>query len=164
MVAGVGDANYRLAFCIANRPPLDDFPSRRHIAPLLPGQLQHIVVNTSNHWRKLFNVYAKFLYALGPEPGWPNRWQMYRDQQLLQSGSGVALLFSPPPVESRALHLVAGKGYARTLNLPGLVWLDACFAVAPEHRIVVTPYLDYRQLSDARIECLVDIIRRYGLL
>lgn len=162
---GFGDSEYRLAFCIANRPPLDDYPKREHLAPLLPGELSHIVANSSNHWRKLFNVFAKVLYGFGASPAWPARWQDYRDQYMLQAGSGVALLFSPPPVSAPAgqpLHLVAGKGYAQTLNIPSLIWQDAYFAVAREARIIVTPYLDYRQLSNKRIERLVELARPFG--
>ncbi|MBU2885221.1 hypothetical protein KO507_05525 [Gilvimarinus agarilyticus] len=170
MVAGIGDTGYRLAFCVANRPPLDDYPVRENLAPLLPGELQHIVANTSNHWRKLFNVYAKVVYALGVEPGWPPTWQEFRDRRLLQSGSRLALLFTPPQLEfpksneRPPLYLVAGKGYASALNIAGLQWLDAHFAVAAQQRVLVTPYLDYRQLSNERIERLVELIRRYALL
>ncbi|MDO3384898.1 hypothetical protein QWI17_03480 [Gilvimarinus sp. SDUM040013] len=168
MVAGIGEADYGIAFCIANRPPLDDYSRRRCLVPLLPGELHHIVSNSSNHWRKLFNVYAKFIYSLAPElivaNSSPPTWQEYRDQQLLQAGSRLALLFTAPPWKDDALHIIAGKGYAATLNIPKLQWLDAHFAIAPAQRVIVSPYLDYRQLSNERIERLVKIIRQYSLL
>lgn len=166
-VAGIGDADYRLAFCVANRPALDDYPTRNTLTPMVPGELQHIVANTSNHWRKLFNVYAKFLYALGREPGWPATWQEYRDHHLLQAGSKHALLFSPPPqgaAPSGPLHIIAGKGYAESLKVPGLHRLDPYFAIAVEQRVIVSPYLDYRQLSNERIERLVSLIRQNQFL
>lgn len=161
---GRGDPNYRLAFCVANRPALDHYPALDHLAPLVPGELQHIVANTSNHWRKLFSVYAKFLYALGVQPDWPERWQDYRDHRLLQAGSGVALLFSEPDVTRSAVHIVAGKTYAAELNLTGLRWVDTHFAIDVKRRLLVSPYLDYRQLSNERIALLAALIKEHQLL
>jgi hypothetical protein len=134
------------------------------MTPLAPGELSYIVANTSNHWRKLFSVYAKFLYTLGAQPGWPKRWQDYRDGYLLQAGSGVALLFSPPELNRKAVHIVAGKTYGASLALKGLTWLDASFALDARRRLLVSPYLDYRQLSNARIETLASLIKQYRLL
>ena len=161
---GLGDPDYRIAFCIANRPALDHYPTLDGMVPLAPGELNHIVANTSNHWRKLFSVYAKFMYQLGPQPDWPERWQDYRDQFLLQPGSRTALLFSPPQGDSHKLHIVAGKTYAQSLSLSSLEWLDANFAVNSESHIVVSPYLDYRQLSNERLDRLVQLIERYKML
>lgn len=157
-VAGLGDAAYRLAFCIANRPLLDHYPALNSIQPLAPGELRHIVANTSNHWRKLFSVYAKFLYALGPQSHWPARWQDYSDSHLLQAGSGTALLFTPPPLDGQRLHIIAGKTWAAALDLPPLEWQDAHFAVNAAHKLIVSPYLDYRQLSNERIERLAQLV------
>ena len=161
---GLGDPNYRLAFCVANRPALDHYPALDHMAPLVTGELQHIVANTSNHWRKLFSVYAKFLYALGGQPDWPERWQDYRDHRLLHAGSEVALLFGEPDVTRNAVHIVAGKTYAAELGLKGLTWLDSYFAIDLEHRLLVSPYLDYRQLSNEKIAILVSLIHQHRLL
>jgi hypothetical protein len=161
---GLGDPDYRLAFCVANRPALDHYPTLDCMTPLAPGELAHIVANSSNHWRKLFSVYAKFMYQLGVQPGWPERWQDYRDKHLLQAGSGVALLFSEPDPQRKAVHIVAGKTYAAQLNLKGLTWLDHHFAVNPEHRLLVSPYLDYRQLSNEKIAILAALIHRHQLL
>tara|TARA_R110000850_G_scaffold32099_18_gene88071 strand:- start:236 stop:763 length:528 start_codon:yes stop_codon:yes gene_type:complete len=161
---GLGDANYRLAFCVANRPALNHYPTLDCMMPLAPGELTHIVANSSNHWRKLFSVYAKFLYQLDAQPGWPTRWQDYRDQYLLQAGSGVALLFSEPDTNHKAVHIIAGKTYAAELGLKGLTWLDSHFAISPERRLLVSPYLDYRQLSNEKIAMLTALIHRYQLL
>ncbi|WP_049723558.1 DUF6942 family protein [Gilvimarinus polysaccharolyticus] len=161
---GLGDPNYHLAFCVANRPALDAYPALNCLTPLVPGELQHIVANTSNHWRKLFSVYAKFLYALGGQPGWPERWQDYRDHRLLQAGSGVALLFNKPDVARNAVHIVAGKTYAAELNLKGLAWLDMHFAINTQQRLIVSPYLDYRQLSNEKIAQLAGLVRKHSPL
>ncbi|GAB3110576.1 DUF6942 family protein [Pseudomaricurvus hydrocarbonicus] len=162
---GFGAKNYNLAIYLANRPPLDDYPSRDHLTPLLPAELAHIVANTSNHWRKVFNVYAKFLFALEePRVTAAGSWQAYRDQSLLQGHSAEALLFSPPDFTvKQTVHIVAGKTYAAELHNQGRIaeldWLDTHFAVNRSQRLVVCPYLDYRQLSNERIGRLVDIVR-----
>lgn len=157
---GVPEAN--VAIYLANRPPLDDYPLLTHLKPLLPDELAHIVANTSNHWRKVFNVYAKFLEALGwKEVLKAGSWQNYRDKTLLQASCREALLFSPPDLESKKeiVHIVAGKTYAGELSLPPLTWLDAHFAINQEHNLIVCPYLDYRQLSNERIERLAEFVR-----
>ncbi|UTF61607.1 hypothetical protein [Gilvimarinus sp. DA14] len=155
---GLGDADYCIAFCVANRPALDHYPALDTLQALAPGELTHIVANTSNHWRKLFSVYAKFLYQLGPRAGWPVRWQDYRDNYLLQANSQTALLFSPPPIAKTRIHIVAGKTHATELGLQGLDWLDAHFAINRADRLVVSPYLDYRQLSNERIARLAQLV------
>lgn len=176
--AGFGSEDAELVIYLSNRPPLDDYPSLAHVKPLLPGELAHIVANTSNHWRKVFNVYAKFLEALAwYEVVEVGSWQKYRDTGLLQSGCREALLFSPPLFTQNApcnegrqdsqnptagkhkISIVAGKTYAAQLALPTLTWLDAYFAINREYKVIVCPYLDYRQLSNERIDRLVGLVR-----
>lgn len=167
--AGFGSEDAELAIYLANRPPLDDYPLLDHVKPLLPGELAYIVANTSNHWRKVFNVYAKFLAALAwdgtVEAG---TWQKYRDTGLLQSGCREALLFSSPVFTQQLsctegcqnkISIVAGKTYAAQLALPTLTWLDAYFAINRDYKVIVSPYLDYRQLSNERIDRLAGLVR-----
>jgi len=178
-VVGLGAAHFRVAIYLANRPPLDDYPQLGDLRPVSAGELDHIVSNTSNHWRKVFSVYAKLMFELKAHQSWPecddySRWQEYRDQRMLQSDSEVALLFSPPRLthasqsvsesnlEAGSIHIIAGKTYAEALGLSDqLVWLDAHFAVIEDQRVIVCPYLDYRQLSNERIERLVGYIQRF---
>ena len=71
-----------------------------------------------------------------------------------------ALLFSAPASEkNQAIHIVAGKTYASRLELPPLIWLDAHFGINKEHRLIVAPYPDYRQLSNERIACLIELMK-----
>lgn len=58
---GFGSKNAAVKIYIANRPPIDDYPYLRELRGLAAGEISHIVKNTSNHWRKAFNVYAKFV-------------------------------------------------------------------------------------------------------
>jgi hypothetical protein len=161
---GFGSQNRILNFYIANRPPIDDYPLMAEYRGLAKGELEHIVKHTSNHWRKVFNVYAKLLfdwYQLQNRDHLPASWQSYRDEDLFQAHSQESLLFSAPQfnVHDKAIHIIAGKTYAATLNLPQLIWLDSYFAFNKECRLIVAPYPDYRQLSNKRIARLIELMR-----
>jgi len=161
---GLGSQHSTINFYIANRPPIDNYPVMNELHSLAMGELAHIVKHTSNHWRKAFNVYAKLLfdwYQLHGRKDLPNTWQNYREFELFQSHSQEALLFSAPQFDmnNEVIHIIAGKTYAAHLNLPPLVWLDAYFAINKEFRLIIAPYPDYRQLSNARIAKLIELMR-----
>jgi Family of unknown function (DUF6942) len=159
---GIGDADFDMAIYIANRPPLDEYQKLQGMRPLIEGEIQHIGQQTSNHWRKIFNVYSKLIFQMNSH-GFKS-WQEYRDNHLLQAGSKTALLFSPLDLTHRndAIRLVAGKTHAANLGLD----LDSMekpqadfsndFAWDKVGRVIVTPYLDYRQLSNIKIDYLVN--------
>ena len=160
---GLGSPKSTINFYIANRPPIDDYPVMNDLRGLAMGELAHIVKHTSNHWRKVFNVYAKLLFdrhQLQGRTDLPDTWQAYRDLELFQSHSTEALLFSAPRLDedSPCIHIIAGKTYAAHLNLPPLVWLDSYFAINKEFRLIVAPYPDYRQLSNERIARLIELM------
>jgi len=161
---GLGIADAALQVFIANRPPLPEYEQLQSLSPMQPGDIARIAAETGNHWRKIFNVYAKLVTAIKQQQGLlPDtmRWQDYRDQQLLQAGSDESLLFSPPDLthKENCQRLLLGKGYATTLKMDdSLVWYDDSFAVHQPSGVVVCPYFDYRQLSDAKIQRLVEIL------
>ena len=158
---GFGGSQFELGIYIANRPPIDGYPNQASLRYLAPGELDHIVRHTSNHWRKAFNVYAKLLAELGWVTG---TWQEYRDSRLLQAGVKEALMFSAPDLDlsSQRIHVIAGKTYANTLGYgQKCEWLDAHFAVSQSHRVIISPYLDYRQLSNERISRLADLVKSF---
>ncbi len=155
--AGLGDREYKLAIYIANRPPLTPYESLNRVKPLEQEEVKLIVEQTGNHWRKIFNLYAKLGFLL--DSCQQASWQEYRDNHLLQAGSRQALLFSPPEPDLDCLHIVAGKQHAVQLGVfADLIWLDEYFAVHKEHRLIVCPYLDYRQLSNTRLDQLLKIV------
>jgi len=163
-LVGLGSQTSTINFYIGNRPPIDDYPEMEELRGLAVGELSHIVKHTSNHWRKAFNVYAKLLfdwYQLHDRKDLPETWQSYRDLELFRSHSEEALLFSSPVFEKKkgTIHIIAGKTYASSLNLPPLIWLDTYFAINTEHRLIVAPYPDYRQLSNERIVRLTELMR-----
>ncbi len=166
---GFGDSAYRVAVYAAKGPPMAEYQGMDKLNPLVPGEIGHINSASGNGWRKLFNVYAKVLFALPDGPfafqGLAPSWQQYRDRQLLQADSGTALLLSPPRLDQRpdALHIIAGRTHARALLARGeldasLAWLDHEFAVSQEHKLVVCPYFDYRQLSNIKIARLAELV------
>jgi hypothetical protein len=164
---GLGCPDALLRVYVAKPPPMREFLALQQIQPLLPGQIQQIGNHCGNGWRKVFNVYAKLVFTL-PATWQPTlhgnkTWQQWRDQTLLQTGGNCSLLFSAPQVQERSrptalrtLHIIAGRQHARTLVTSGdltvpLQWLDDEFALNAEHRVIVCPYFDYRQLSDVKI-------------
>lgn len=161
--AGLGSQAATLTVCLANRPPAPSYQGLTQIQPLATGELDHIVRHSSNHWRKVFNVYAKLVWSLNQrQPGWVHgsfrRWQDFRDAELLQAHSQQCLLFTPP-VAGSGLVVIAGKTWAQQLGMATqLQWLDAHFAVHAHNPWFVSPYFDYRQLTNARIEQLVTLL------
>lgn len=164
-IHGLGVSPWHFAFCINNVIPIDDYSSFAGVRALAPGEINYIVKRCSNHWRKLFNVYAKCLF----EMGWGEQashkadtWQEYRDLHLLQQHSNEALLFSAPTSQPQGVRVIAGKTYGL-----GLTWprqpdnLGEGFYAWPELKTFISPYLDYRQLSNQRITKLVKLINQY---
>jgi len=166
---GLGDGQFSFAVYIANQPNLPEYQSLSRLTALTKGEIANIGQACGNGWRKVFNVYAKLLYALDKKyfsfSEQASTWQEYRDLYLLQQGSGTALIFNPPNVtlfsnnlDIRTLHIICGRTYAKQLISDGLdvqlIWLDDEFAVDVAHNVVVCPYFDYRQLSNHKIQRL----------
>lgn len=167
----MGDALAQFKVYIANRPSFSDFSTLDSVNPLTEGEIHAIGQACGNGWRKVFNVYAKLLFALHDEGGGAlhgtQSWQGFRDLVLLQQGSNTSLLFSTPqvyavnPKNPLVIHIIMGKTYAKSLGLAeSLTWLDHEFAIDTENKLVVCPYFDYRQLSNIKIIRLVELINR----
>lgn len=166
---GFGVEQGLLAFYIENTPPMSEWHGLSHVHALDKGQIEVINTACGNGWRKAFNVFAKVLEQLNhSDHNFTNysSWQDYRDNCLLQAHAQEALLFSPPDLDKKAykFHIIAGRTYAKKLLRDqvftnSLVWLDEEFAVDPVSKIVICPYLDYRQLSNIKISQLVEILK-----
>ncbi|MEX1215631.1 hypothetical protein [Saccharospirillum sp.] len=159
---GFGDPSPLLVVCAPHRPPSVELEYSKSISPLSGDDLHQLIQAGGNHWRKIFNLYAKLLHGLLPlEPDWKS----CREQRLLRSGAACALVFeqlwTPKPGQ---LCLVMGQTYGRSLG-----WLasdqvlpaEHPFVQHPEQTVIVTPYFDYRQLSNARLAILVNQIRSH---
>ncbi|WP_105258660.1 DUF6942 family protein [Pseudoalteromonas sp. T1lg88] len=164
---GFGAADAAIRVYVKNRPPLVEFQQLHTLLPLDKEAIEKINAEAGNGWRKVFNVYAKWLFALHGEQGGLGEfqsWQQLRDQLLLRQHSNTALLFSTPELKSPALHVIAGRTYAQELAAQpslgiNLIWLDKEFAVDQANRVLVCPYFDYRQLSNVKIDKLCQLIR-----
>lgn len=166
---GFGDSMAQLRVYIANRPPMTEYAALTAIQPLVSGEIALINQHCGNGWRKVFNVYAKLLFALDSPQYCFNKqaasWQQYREQHLLQPDSNTALLFSPPQLPSafNSVHIIAGRTHAKALLDAGLHaqlnWLNHEFAIDRHHRLLVCPYFDYRQLNNEKLAYLAQLIK-----
>ena len=167
---GLGCTKFTIAVYIANKPNILEYQQLTHISPLTSGEINAINQACGNGWRKVFNVYAKLLYALDKRnfsySELAPTWQKYRDNFLLQPNSQTALLFSPPVLikTGESLHIICGKTYAKHLLSTGelvanFVWLDDEFAIDEAQNLIVCPYFDYRQLSNSKIEKLSYLLK-----
>ena len=158
---GLGELSADIVVCIGNRPPLIEYEALTAVQPVQAGEVAKIAVQTGNHWRKIFNIYAKLMFEL--KPGDYATWQDYREQALLQEGSKTCLLFSDPKTlidQNSCIVLIAGKTYAQELGL-----FDQCVETQygiykhGHANVLVTPYFDYRQLSNLKLSFLVQQIK-----
>lgn len=175
---GFGSNDYEIAVYIANRPPVYEYQHLERLTALTTGEIAYIGQHCGNGWRKVFNVYAKLLYALDSKQfnfvNLAPTWQQYRDDFLLQLHSKTALLFSVPVLTSKkpmknnaslnVMHIIMGRTYAKSLLSSGaldteLIWLNNEFAINRSLRVIVCPYFDYRQLSNVKIERLAELIK-----
>ena len=169
-LVGLGDRPFTFAVYIANQPAMPEYSSLKVLKVIQNGEIDKIGNTCGNGWRKVFNVYAKLLYALNVNDftfsTLAPTWQSYRDRYLLQADSRTALIFTPPTnhffscqLARSAVHIICGRTYAKQLIKNGdlalqLIWIDEEFAVDLTLKVIVCPYFDYRQLSNAKIERL----------
>ena len=156
---------------MANRPPLKEYDNQHILSSMQLGEIHRIAEETGNHWRKIFNVYAKFMYSLAINVDdlailKYKTWQLYRDKMLLQAGSQTQLHFGHADLEGvlviedpSCIRIVMGKTFADSLFVNGsLTWLDKDFAINKKLGVIVCPYFDYRQLSNVKIDRLVSLV------
>lgn len=146
---------------IANRPKIQSYAGVAKMPVLNSGAVDQIVAECGNHWRKIFNCYAKIGFSLsGSSDSSCTSWQDYRDRVLLQEGSATELRFDRELPRDGSIKLIAGRTHATTFsNLEGMEWLDESFALSREERLIISPYFDYRQLSNAKLAHLVELIK-----
>ena len=167
---GLGCTNFTIAVYIGNKPSMPEYQELALISPVTSHEINSINTACGNGWRKVFNVYAKLLYALDKKyfdySVSAASWQEYRDRFLLQAKSQTALLFSPPQPSknNEAVHIICGKTYAKQLLSSGhllanFIWLDEEFAIDKTQNLIVCPYFDYRQLSNMKIEKLACLLK-----
>lgn len=160
---GLGDKDANIVVYCQNTPPLERYQQLASVHPINKGEIKMIADKTGNHWRKIFNVYAKFLYELWSPA--EDGWQSFRDNRLLAEKSNTLLLFSAyrndsQNVKSSVIHIIMGKQYASSLIAPEqLTWLSNEFAIDELNGVIVCPYFDYRQLSNEKITKLCGLVK-----
>lgn len=150
---------------VAKAPPVWSQGPIIPMRPAVAGELQSIIDENGNGWRKLFSVYAKVVFALA---SWgldltqgQACWQDYQRQRLLQTGSDTALYFGRVVNQPGRIQVIAGRQHARMLEKDwglNLQWLDQAFALCRANRVVVCPFFDYRQLTNEKIARLAALI------
>jgi hypothetical protein len=163
---GLGNNNAQVCVYIENIPPLEQYQLLQGITSLKVNDIFNIGQQTGNHWRKVFNVYAKLIFEIGFCQH--SSWQNFRDEQLLQSHSNESLVFSSPCFDTLSptkIHIIMGRTYAKKINFDTqCFWLSKDFAINEEKRLIICPYFDYRQLSNVKIVQLANLIRNCKLL
>lgn len=169
-VIGLGNINANLRVYIENIPPLPQYQNLTLVNPIQNGDIQQIGQLTGNHWRKIFNVFAKLLFEYNPQNF--VTWQNLRDESLLQKQSNTCLLFSGVTFEeikigdtnankSKMITIIMGKTYANKLGIDKhCYWLSESFAINTAKNIIICPYFDYRQLSNIKVTQLVQLIKQ----
>ncbi len=137
------------------------------LTPLHRDEIREINGHCGNGWRKVFNLMAKLRHAMGQGAEGPlaptgfANWQQYREQRLLQAGDDMALHFGALPRVTALSRptLLMGRTYGATQCAPEtFIWPTADFAVHPDAPLLVTPYFDYRQLSNEKLAYLVSLL------
>lgn len=170
---GFGTVSANIKVYIENIPPLPEYQQLEFLQQIKPDEISNIAHLTGNHWRKIFNVYAKLVFELNCYDF--SSWQALRDNYLLQGHSNESLLFSPLTEDQLAIdnlkdnqqtiHIIMGKTYAKKLKLDKLChWLSEDFAVNESKKLIICPYFDYRQLSNIKISQLTQLIKQLNSL
>lgn len=157
---GLGSLKAPIYIYIENKPPLSFYQALDDMYGLREGDIYQIGQQTGNHWRKIFNVFAKLEFERNPQQF--STWQALRDKALLQANSEQCLLFNEPDfaqLSHHKTHIIMGKTYAAKMGIAEhCYWLNEFFAYHQEKKIIVCPYFDYRQLSNVKITQLVKLI------
>ena len=150
-VVGYGNENAPIQFMLPTPPKsLENNQS-----------IEDIVELNGNHWRKIFVIIAKLCCR-------QKQWQKYRSENLLNE---VYLNFSLKPNFNKQINIVCGKQHAQSMGIfeESLNWgaIDTLMRIRANtkdsaHKIVVTPYLDYRQFPNALIEEVVNFYSSNG--
>jgi hypothetical protein len=167
----IGSNNASLTVFLNHEPPETTYSACHHVQPLTQEWMMQIIDAGGNNWRKVFNLYSKLCFQLTPDSTLAS-WQDYRDQRLLHESEPYQLICYSGALSSVSechtqilnndciLSLVTGKKCAASLGLlDDLHWLDQDFAQVIGKNILVTPYFDYRQLSNAKMDTLVSLVR-----
>ncbi|QYJ77534.1 DUF6942 family protein [Shewanella acanthi] len=146
----IGAPNPSYAFYLPNAPLLDTNWDVQH-----PDACEKLIALNGNHWRKVLTIMAK-ICVVGDD------WRSYRDNLLLKQHE-VILIGSRTFHPHAQTHFVCGQVattllgltplYHKTLDAEGKIHIIQPELGSPSIKhCLSTPYLDYRQYSNALIE------------
>ncbi|AOS95987.1 hypothetical protein AUP74_00517 [Microbulbifer aggregans] len=146
----LGAANPRLVLYLPHRP--------NNLADLVEApSSQALIAANSNHWRKIVTLLAKVASPVADD------WRTFRDESLFQQ---TALYFAPGLTNTADWHWIGGKdNLQRFGNLDdGAHPLVDCPSVCidPDKKLLLTPYPDYRQLSNDVVNHIRTALDQYG--
>ncbi|WP_199611205.1 DUF6942 family protein [Flocculibacter collagenilyticus] len=177
---GVGCSKPKVILHVQNHPPLDEYKQLINegvYRPLRADEIKNIISQSGNHWRKIFSIYAKLLFAITKaqyqhhsQRSLPNTWQDYRDTVLLTEHCIGAIQWESDAhcFSCAGVHLICGFTYAAAL-LPDVNWqkekngepvrlwqltseVSSIDKAEDGSAIWTVPYFDYRQFPNALIE------------
>ncbi|WP_165855799.1 DUF6942 family protein [Marinobacter sp. JSM 1782161] len=146
----LGAADPRLALYLPHRP--------NGLAQLVDDpRADTLIAANSNHWRKIVTLLSKITSPAAED------WRRFRDDALFGQ---TALCFTPQLLKIDGWHWIGGKDNLQRFE--GLSHdarpLDRCPGVAidPDRRLLLTPYPDYRQLSNALVSRIREELAQHG--
>ncbi|NRB39175.1 MAG: hypothetical protein HRU20_12015 [Pseudomonadales bacterium] len=169
-LSGMGNispaANITLRLYLPHRPPMQEFESLNGIKLLQHGDINTIIAATGNHWRKIFVIFSKIAAALDSRQ---LDWKTYQQNHLLQGSGSELLVFCDDQgelasqlineVNTQTIHLFSGKACAEAAGcMPYCEALESGFYRSHQGNVFITPYFDYRQLSNVKIDYLLSLL------
>lgn len=166
-IAGLGNPQGPIHVYIQHRPSFLLPGGEGEVVGINGDIIQQINAACGNGWRKVFNVYAKWVFQLDQQLSDQQitvsshstlSWQQYRDSNLLTHTGVTALLFTPPASRA-AINIVMGKTYAKSMGLTDKAqWIRRDFGIIDYQQMIITPYFDYRQLTNDNITFLTNLV------
>ncbi|SDK65836.1 DUF6942 family protein [Microbulbifer yueqingensis] len=149
-VGYLGAARPRLALYLPHRP--------NGLAQLARApSSQELVAANSNHWRKIVTLLSK---VTSPDA---DDWRSFRDEELFLQ---TALCFAPALSHTALWHWIGGKDNLKrfsTLNHHAQPLPDCpTVSIDPDRHLLLTPYPDYRQLSNSVVENIRTALGQHG--
>lgn len=125
---------------IPNKPDLENFKNRRGLKNLKKSDVNFIISECGNHWRKIFTIFAKICFNFNPIT---KSWKEYRDTILLTNKCIGSISFSKSVVQNSGdFILLSGKESWK---------IDS----SNNNNTFKLPYFDYRQFSNEKIKTLI---------
>jgi hypothetical protein len=145
LLSFIGAIDAKLTLYLPNPPVIRQTFNRQK------ADLNQLIEDNGNHWRKILTILAKLSCA-------KNDWKAYRDGELLHHQEMIS--FADALTTNRGWHLIAGKASWQRLGFDEQQFtpLDAQGRAYYHQQVILMPYPDYRQLPNQLIAQLVELM------